>query len=82
MGCHKEAAAWALVPGSKLWRNQMFTESCASLLDLHGRDKFSWQSYMTRKQKSLLSSGSLPTWALKTIDSKIKNALLEDMCKY
>lgn len=33
MGCHKATGAWALVPGSKLWRNQMFTESCTSVLD-------------------------------------------------
>lgn len=73
--------AWALAPGSKLWRKQMFLASCTSLLDLHGRDKISWQSYTTTKQKSSLYSGTLPTWALKTIDSNIKNALLEDTCK-
>lgn len=34
--------------------------SCNSHLDVRGRDKISWQSYMTRKQKSLLSSVLYP----------------------
>lgn len=61
----------------------MFMASCTLLLDVHGMDKVSWQALQPEKKKKITSLlSSLPTWALKTIDSNIKNALLEDMCKY